>query len=133
MCMVHPFSSSQWGPMHVRSRPCLSSLYRFTDVLSVQHVDLPCSPESFGPSNLQTKANVCPHVARSHLGGLSSQTLTMFASQEFPQASILGFFVPYFERAVTRLPTPPYKSTVSTCQTTGDAPTQVYSPNQKPL
>lgn len=38
-------------------------------------------PAFFGPFDLQAKANACPHAIWSHLGGLSSQTLIIPASQ----------------------------------------------------
>lgn len=123
--MVHLSSSNHWRSMHVRPRLCLSSLYLFTGVLFVQHEDLSCLSCILWPFRSSGKSQCMPscYLKPPWWSFIPDSYNTRLSKS--PQASILGFLVPYFERAVTRLPTPPYTTIISTQSTSQTPPTQV--------
>ena len=135
MCMIHLSSSEHRRSMHVLASIVPSNLVsvRATGLAICPAYIFLCSAAGIDSSRLPS-VQQCRHSCRPQ------PLLWPFIPDSYsirplgpPQASTLGFFVPYFERAVTRLPTPPYTTTISTYPTTRNPPTEIYSPNQKRL
>lgn len=131
MFMVHLSFPNHQRLAHVCSRPYPASLCLSTDVYSIRCTDIPCLTASTAPCVSECKP-VYVAVALEAIMIFLHLRLLHCCPHESSHWSSLGFFVPYFERAVTRLPTPPYTTTVSTISF--DLVPHAYNlPNQKRL